>query len=175
MHADNSITHSAHKACIENGVLHGDISLNNIVLVAGGSKLRTGYLIDFDYASSCSSADGSGEQTVSPLFFVVSELINADYLTGDTAIYGNRNVDEESTAELRKSRRGILSEWETRSRIPVLRSFVHLHIFFWTSSKDEAGRLAEIAYECATRGMGRPIGILANFPFLRSSQTQPYG
>src|SRR5277367_4173016 len=103
MHADNSITNSAHKACIENGVLHGDISLNNIVLVAQRSKLRTGYLIDFDYASSCSSADGCGEQTVSPLFFVMPELINGDYfLTGDTAIYGHRNVDEESTAELRK-------------------------------------------------------------------------
>jgi Fungal protein kinase len=59
----------AHCACIDNDVLHGDISLNNIVLVQQGGIYRKGYLIDFDYASLCSSNDGFGEHTVSRSFF----------------------------------------------------------------------------------------------------------
>ena len=93
---------------------------------------------------------------------------------GDIAIYGNRNVDEKSKVELRKSWRGVYPHCEARSRIPVLCPSVPLHTLFWTWSENEGNRPAEIAFERATSRMGRPISILAIIPFHRSSQNQSY-
>lgn len=65
------ITLIVHESCIHHHVLHGDISLNNIILVERERNFcREGYLIDFDYASmySSESSDAKGDQTVCPFF-----------------------------------------------------------------------------------------------------------
>ena len=60
----------AHKACCDKGVLHRDLSFNNILLARNpkhsAEKPRQGLLIDFDYAASVSPARKAeiGQRTV---------------------------------------------------------------------------------------------------------------
>ena len=60
----------AHNACCEMGVIHRDISFNNILLVPNkdheqkGAYTRRGMLIDFDYAASMKQQSKIGHRTV---------------------------------------------------------------------------------------------------------------
>ena len=70
---------TAHKACCEKGILHRDISFNNILLVRyeneSPHKLRQGMLIDFDYAASKSQEMAIGQRTVSSCGYQIYILI----------------------------------------------------------------------------------------------------
>jgi len=66
-----------HQACIAANILHGDVSLNNIILIERDSdqgEIQEGYLIDFDWASMYSSDDLRGERT-GTLPFMSIELL----------------------------------------------------------------------------------------------------
>ena len=83
------------------GIVHRDISLDNIILVPETPKRwRTGYIIDFDYAIKDEQGReiASGERTVSicDCEMHITQLTIMYALLGHRAIYGARCLTERS-------------------------------------------------------------------------------